>query len=89
MQLSDIKDVSNISDYKNEKYNAEDILSMDVPLFIRLLEWAKEDSESDMDLHKITENIIKIKDHTLTMDDYDSIIIKQFSESKKYKIVDL
>ena len=28
-----------------------DLIAMDVPLFIRMLEWAREDAEPDMDLH--------------------------------------
>jgi hypothetical protein len=89
MKLSDIKDVENIGNYDKPKYDPNDVITLNIPLFIRLLEWAKEDSESDMDLHKISENILNIKDHTLTMADYDSIIIKKFQESRKYKIVDL
>jgi hypothetical protein len=61
---------------------------MNVPLFIRLLEWSKEDAKTDMDLHKISENLINMKEHTLTMDDYDSIV-GNIQESRKYKILDL
>ena len=41
-------------------YNPEDKITVDVPLFIRLLEYAREDAKSDMDLHKVTENILKL-----------------------------
>lgn len=53
----------------------EDKVTMDIPLFIRLLEWAKEESETDMDLHAVAERIAKHQSECLTMDDYDSIII--------------
>jgi hypothetical protein len=87
MTLSDIKDVSNLPDHK-PKYDPNDLLTMNVPLFIRLLEWSKEDAKTDMDLHKISENLINMKEHTLTMDDYDSIV-GNIQESRKYKILDL
>ncbi len=51
-----------------------DQLTLDVPLFIRLLEYAKEDAKTDMDLHKLTENALNLKKGLLTMDDYDKII---------------
>lgn len=34
-----------------------DALKITIPLFIRLLEYAKEDAKSDVDLHKLTEKI--------------------------------
>jgi hypothetical protein len=40
--------------------NPRDIITVDVPLFIRLLEYAREDAQSDMDLHDLTENIISL-----------------------------
>jgi hypothetical protein len=47
-----------------------------VPLFIRLLEYAREDAKTDMDLHKVTENIIMLSEmgEVLTMDQYNDII---------------
>jgi len=57
-------------------FNPTDKLTLDVPLFIRLLEYAKEDAKTDMDLHKITENALALSETgaTLTMDDYDTIV---------------
>jgi hypothetical protein len=40
--------------------NPRDIIKVDVPLFIRLLEYAREDAQTDMDLHDVAENIIYI-----------------------------
>jgi hypothetical protein len=56
--------------------NSRDTITVDVPLFIRLLEYAREDAADDMDLHDVTENIISlsISGNTLTMDDYNNII---------------
>jgi hypothetical protein len=56
--------------------NKIDKISVDVPLFIRLLEYAREDAKTDMDLHKVTENITKLSESgkTLGMESYDSIV---------------
>jgi hypothetical protein len=45
-------------------------------LFIRLLEYAKEDAKTDVDLHTATENALALSEtgKTLTMDDYDTIV---------------
>jgi len=52
-----------------------DTITVDVPLFIRLLEYAREDAESDLDLHHVTERITALSadGHTLNMADYNAI----------------
>jgi hypothetical protein len=52
-----------------------DVVTMDIPLLIRVMEYAKEDAQSDLDLHKATEQMIGLAEEgrTLTMDDYESI----------------
>ena len=59
--------------------NPKDIITVDVPLFIRLLEYAREDAQTDMDLHDVADNIISLSStgKTLTMNDYNSIIGSQ------------
>jgi len=59
--------------------NPKDIITVDVPLFIRLLEYAREDTQTDMDLHDVADNIISLSStgKTSTMDDYSSIIGSQ------------
>lgn len=59
--------------------NPRDVITVDVPLFIRLLEYAREDAQTDMDLHDVAENIISLaaSGKTLTMDDYSSIVGSQ------------
>jgi hypothetical protein len=56
--------------------NPQDIIKVDVPLFIRLLEYAREDAKTDMDLHDVAENIIRLSEtgKTLSMNDYDTIV---------------
>jgi len=59
--------------------NPRDIITVDVPLFIRLLEYAREDAQSDMDLHDVAQNIISLSTSgkTLSMNDYSTIIGSQ------------
>jgi hypothetical protein len=56
---------------------------LDVPLFIRLLEYAREDAKTDMDLHDVTEKIIAAasKGQVLTMSDYDMIMSEMIQEN--------
>lgn len=53
-----------------------DTINMDIPLFLRALEYAKEDAQSDMDLHDFTEKAIALAKtkNPLTMNDYISLI---------------
>lgn len=59
-----------------EDDNQTDTITMDVPLFIRMLEYAKEDAQSDMDLHNLTERAIRLmQQHDyLCMDTYDDLV---------------
>jgi hypothetical protein len=59
-----------------EQFNPTDKITLDVPLFIRLLEYAREDAKTDMDLHNVAENIIALSGtgKTLTMAQYDEIV---------------
>ena len=58
------------------KMNPKDTITVDVPLFIRLLEYAREDANTDMDLHDLAENIIDLSEEgeVLTMDNYNAIV---------------
>ena len=70
--ISIIKEILNNS-------NPQDVIKVDVPLFIRLLEYAREDAKTDMDLHKVTENITSLSANgsTLTMNNYNQIVNTQ------------
>ncbi|CAB4241827.1 hypothetical protein UFOVP71_365 [uncultured Caudovirales phage] len=59
-----------------EGENPEDVITVDVPLFIRLMEYAREDAKTDMDLHDVAENATRLSadGSTLTMKNYESII---------------
>jgi hypothetical protein len=56
--------------------NPKDVIKLDVPLFIRLLEYAREDAKDDMDLHRVAENVISLSSvgETLGMIDYAAIV---------------
>jgi hypothetical protein len=68
--------------------NPEDTINMDVPLFIRMLEYAREDASTDIDLHDIAEKAIGLssEDKVLTMADYEFIVgdMESLDEDKKY-----
>jgi cbb3-type cytochrome oxidase cytochrome c subunit len=52
-----------------------DVVKLDVPLFIRLLELAREDVKQDADLHDVAEAVIKLSQQGVaTMADYDTIV---------------
>jgi hypothetical protein len=59
-----------------EDANPTDKIMMDVPLFLRMLEYAKEDAKTDMDLHTVTARAIELmqQNDSLDMDSYDSIV---------------
>jgi hypothetical protein len=58
-----------------EGTNPTDTVTMDIPLMIRLFEYAREDAKTDMDLHDVAERLIKLSagGQTLTMDNYNDI----------------
>ena len=59
-----------------EAFNPTDTIKMDVPLFLRMLEYAREDAKTDMDLHDVTEMATSLSGggKILTMSDYDTIV---------------
>lgn len=59
-----------------EQDNRIDVISVDVPLFIRLLEFAREDATDDMQLHDVAEKLIKLcqDGDIMTMEQYDEIV---------------
>ena len=58
-----------------EEADAKDVVTMDIPLLIRVLEFIREDVKTDMDLHRVVENLIDLRtEGVLTMEDYDEIV---------------
>jgi hypothetical protein len=71
---------------REEQEDPTDIIAMDVPLFLRMLEYAREDAEQDIDLHKITERAIeavKLRG-LLSMEDYQDIVGEPIDEMTGY-----
>lgn len=68
--------------------NPMDAVSLDIPLLIRLFEYAREDAKTDMDLHNVAERLIAMSSqgYTLSMDDYEAIVGGDtMSEARKIK----
>lgn len=67
----DVEDFS----VEDPEENPIDEIRMDVPLFMRCLEFAREDAQDDADLHHLVEKAVELsKDgKTLTMDNYDEL----------------
>jgi hypothetical protein len=59
-----------------KKEDAVDTITMDIPLFLRMLEYSREDASQDMDLHDVTEkaNLLGKERGILSMDDYEEIV---------------
>jgi len=50
-----------------------DVVKVTVPMFVRLLEWAREEAKNDMDIHKLTEKIVS-KKGVIISDDYEDLM---------------
>lgn len=60
-----------------------DIIKLDVPLFIRLLELAREEVKQDADLHDVAEAVIQLSQNKpATMADYNKIVDFMGSQGK-------
>lgn len=58
-----------------EEADGVDTISLDVPLLLRIMEYAREDAKNDQDLHHVAEKMTELsKNRSLTMSDYDSIV---------------
>lgn len=68
-----------VSSIDNTGEDKVDTVTVDIPLLIRLLEYAREDAKTDMDLHNVSEKLIELsKEHSpLTMEYYDAIVGEQ------------
>lgn len=52
-----------------------DIIKINVPTFVRLLELAREEIKNDPDIHDVAEIVTRLsKENVITMDDYDAIV---------------
>lgn len=61
----------------------QDVVAMDVPLLIRILELAREEIKDDVELHRVVERMLKIGNGgVLTMASYEFIAGKKAEMSK-------
>lgn len=76
--------VDNKRRYKSEQTDPVDTVTVDVPLLLRIMEYAKEDAQDDMALHYVTEKLIELSqtNDVLSMDHYDQIISKASGDNK-------
>jgi hypothetical protein len=56
--------------------NPTDVIKVDIPLLIRLLEFAREEAGSDLDLHDLAEKLVSrgARGKTLSMKDYEYVV---------------
>lgn len=68
--------VSNKEPGVSESENPADKITLDVPLMIRIMEYAREDAKDDVDLHNVAEQLVRLSSmgKTLGMNDYDGIV---------------
>jgi len=61
---------------QEQEENKMDVITVDVPLFIRLLEFAREDATDDMKLHDVAEKLIEMcaDGDIMQMEQYDEIV---------------
>ena len=70
-----------------EETDKKDMICMDIPLLIRVLEFTREDMKSDIQLHNMVERLINMRDNVpLDMTHYDAItsnLVKEETELEK------
>lgn len=68
----------------------DDVVRLNVALFLRLMELAREAVKDDADLHFITEIVTRLsQDGVVTMDDYDNILAYMNKNKKSDELDDI
>jgi hypothetical protein len=64
--------------------NEEDTITVNIPLMIRLLEWAKEDAGKDLEIHVVVERMVEMSEYgdTLEMEAYPAIMAEPESKGE-------
>lgn len=75
--------VDNKRRYKSEQTDPVDTVTVDIPLLLRIMEYAKEDAQDDMALHDVAQRLIELskKMDVINMDHYDAIVSGNVNES--------
>lgn len=70
-----------------ESVDKKDTVTFDIPLLIRVLEFAREELKSDINLHKLVERLISMRGKgTLTMNQYGQIVKEEFEHLNEEQI---
>ena len=71
-----VKEKDTVEHMEEQAPDQADVICVDVPLFIRLMEYAREDAQSDVDLHKLAEKIVArcADGGCASMNDYDELV---------------
>ena len=74
--MEDLKKVQEFFSQPIPGKDAVDTITMDVPLFLRMLEYAREDAQEDVDLHDVTQRATELSKTKpfLSMEDYNEIV---------------
>ena len=74
--VAPIQDPAALAEPAAQTADEVDTVTLDIPLMIRLLEYAREDAQTDMDLHNVAEQLINLSKEVevLSMDQYDTIV---------------
>lgn len=81
-KFEDIVDLFNLKGFVKQSMSEAkeedkvDTITMDIPLFLRMLEYSREDAKKDLDLHDVTEKANKLgkEKGILSMEDYAEIV---------------
>lgn len=77
-------------DHMSEAVDRKDTIVFDIPLLIRVLEFAREELKSDVLLHKMVERLISIRGKgTLTMNQYGRIVKEEVAEEEVEQIIEI
>lgn len=68
----------------------DDIIKINVPAFLRIVEMVREDIKDDIPLHYLTEILTRLSQTgVVTMDDYENIKKYTFKDSHKDELDDI
>ena len=88
-EINSVEFIQNTKPVEDSTLNS---IKLSIPLLIRMMEYAREDAQNDMDLHFAAEKMIELakNDNTLSMKDYEKIIhtqIREMLENRKTKLI--
>lgn len=75
--------VEEVTEEITEDVSEENLITVNVPFLIRVLEWAREEAHSDVEVHSLVEKMIDMSGEVLDMDSYVDIMGVDISEAKK------